>query len=101
MNTSQSTAFLKNKGYSVNISGDKYTVSHPCWCGPKEYSARELVKLAMSNRDSGSQPSLGKNLKSFSNSKDRAATRDALNSENFDIIPSNSRTREDSRWNWD
>ena len=48
-----------------------------------------------------SQRPWGKDVKHFSNERDRQATRRAIDKEQFDKIPSKKRTREDDPWNWD
>jgi hypothetical protein len=52
-------------------------------------------------RDSGSIPTLGKNVKHFSNSKDRAHTRRLIDMGDFDSIPANKRTNQADRWDFD
>jgi hypothetical protein len=112
MNTQEAILFLSNKGIKVHAKDDKYTVYWndgsiwQSWLGrelgyEQMHSGREIVKLARQMRDSGSIPSLGKNVKSFSNSKDRARTRDLVSIGDFDSIPLNKRTAESDRWDWD
>lgn len=110
MNTAEAISFLSNKGIKVHQKGDQYIV---VWTdgaiftkydkkGFRDYhTGREIVKLARGMRDSGSIPSLGKNVKHFSNGKDRAATRDLLNVGDFDSIPLNKRTNQADRWDFD
>ena len=47
------------------------------------------------------KPSAKKNTKASDNSKNRAATRDALKTEEFDKIPQNSKVRQGDPWAWD
>ena len=112
MNTQEAILFLSNKGIKVHTKDDKYIVYWndgsiwQRWLGwgrgyEQMHSGREIVKLAREMRDSGSIPSLGKNVKHFSNSKDRAHTRRLIDVGDFDSIPANKRTAESDRWDWD
>lgn len=47
------------------------------------------------------QPNVKKLTKASDNSKNRAATRDALKTEEFDKIPQNSKVRQGDPWAWD
>jgi len=107
MNTQEAIDFLSNKGIKVHQDGVKFFVF---WTDgslnpPHEYRdwyvGREIVKLARIMRDSGSIPSLGKNVKHFSNSKDRAHTRRLSDMGDFDSIPANKRTSQANRWDFD
>lgn len=84
-----------NGDYRINSNGLYYETIKNEWTG------REIVKLARSYTDSNQQTTLHKNVKKFSNDKDRTATRDAIKKEDFDKIPSKKRTSESSIWNWD
>ena len=66
-----------------------------------EWTGREIIKLARAYTDSNHQTSFHKNVKKFSNDKDRTATRDAIKNEDFDKIPSKKRTAESDPWAWD
>lgn len=111
MNISEAIDFLKKKGYSVIKECNYFRLFSrgmelECWTGWKKenqpnWSCRDIIKFARDYRDSNSQPSIGKNVKKFSSDKDRTATRDAIKKGDFDKIPSNKRTANDSRWNWD
>jgi uncharacterized protein with WD repeat len=74
------------------------------WRGEdKTYTARELIKLAkVWSSENNQETSIKKNIKHFSNRKNRTHTRDALSTHDFDKIPSvNNVVAEDDRWNWD
>ena len=112
MNTQEAILFLSNKGIKVHAKDNKYIVYWndgsiwQRWLGSKlgyeqMHSGREIVKLAHEMRDSVSIPSLGKNVKNFSNSKDRARTRDLVAIGDFDSIPANKRTNQADRWDFD
>ena len=95
----------KNK-YSVNwLNGQPwengYSFTRYSKDASNEWSGRDIIKLARSYTDSNQQTSMHKNVKKFSNDKDRTATRDAIQKEDFDKIPSKMRTKSDSLWNWD
>jgi hypothetical protein len=111
MNTQEAINFLANKGIKVHQDGEKYFVywtdgslceRYIRWNERRDWHVgREIVKLAREMRDSGSIPTLGKNVKHFSNSKDRAHTRRLIDMGDFDSIPPNKRTAEEDRWSWD
>jgi uncharacterized protein with WD repeat len=65
-------------------------------------TAREIIKSAKAySSENNQETAIKKNLKKYSNCKDRAATRDNLRKEEFDKIPSKKRVKEDDRWSWD
>jgi hypothetical protein len=118
MTISEATDILFQRGIKVlKLNKNKYAVSYvngQPWenyyaryssrykrDGVNEWTGREIIKLARAYTDSSQQTSMRKNVKKFSNDKDRAATRDAIKKEDFDKIPSNKRTKEEDRWCWD
>lgn len=122
MNTEEAAKFLQSKGIRVDrinkkefrvwdINGnvwladrDRFFTQREWWGLPKandSWTGREIVKLARSYTDSNQQTSLHKNVKKFSNDKDRTATRDAIKKEDFDKIPAQKRTAESNPWCWD
>jgi hypothetical protein len=69
----------------------------------RQYTARELINLAKDYSSSSKRnTTMKKNVKHFSNSKNRTKTRDALATEDFDKIPNrNAPVAEDDIWCWD
>lgn len=117
MTTEEAIKHLYNQGIKVfKICKNKYSVAYlngQPWenyynryssrhrkDGLNEWSGREIIKLARAYTDSSQQTSMHKNVKKYSNDKDRTATRDAIKKEDFDKIPSNRRTKEDDIWGW-
>lgn len=64
-----------------------------------ERTDREIIKAARLCQSGDAK--YKKNVKFFTKKMDRAATRDAIKSEDFDKIPQNKRIKEDDIWNWD
>lgn len=117
MTTQEATKLLFQNGIKVlKLSKNLYSVSYvngqpwenrrgatSWWPNTleNEWTGREIVKLARAYTDSNQQTSLHKNVKKFSNDKDRTATRDAIQTENFDVIPSKKRTKAADPWAFD
>ena len=98
MNVEESIQNLRLKGVLTEVLGDdKHNIvfkDGDIW----QMSSRELVKLSrdwMSKR--GTQ-----DVKHFGNRKNRSATRDLINSEEWDKIPDkNNKVSDDDIWSWD
>lgn len=115
MNLSKAISLLKAESWvhdivkipNVGPKGKRWQLLHsfgdpniPCFNDYNKMTDREVVKLAR-NRNRLVGTSIKKNVKTFSNKKNRAATRDAINSQNFDRIPQNEPTKTDDIWSWD
>lgn len=113
MTTQEATKILFNNGIKVlKQSKNCYSVSYvngQPWenryfshkgrllnAPENHWTGREIVKLARDH----SQTSINKNVKKFNNDKDRRATRDAIQTENFDVIPPKKETKREDRWGW-
>lgn len=70
---------------------------------PIDLTAREVIKLAKAYTSENKQStSIKKNVKHFSNGKNRSKTRDALKTEDFDKIPGPTDVvAEEDIWGWD
>lgn len=115
MNLKKAIKLLKELSWIHDIvklpnrkKGEKRWKIHNSWGDPNiptlnDYDIltdREVVSFAR-DRHRMTGTSIKKNVKKFSNKKNRAATRDAIKSENFDIIPQNKPTKTDDIWSWD
>lgn len=69
----------------------------------RQYTARELINLAKDYSSSSKRnTTMKKNVKHFSNAKNRSKTRDILATEEFDKLPDvNNPVAEDDIWSWD
>lgn len=78
---------------------------HQIGCDGEEfpYTARELIKFAKCySSENRGETKVRKNLKHFSNSKNRSHTRDLIQVGDYDMIPSvNDPVATDDPWNWD
>jgi hypothetical protein len=103
MNTVSAVKILKNKGWKVEaINRKSYRVKHFRWDDYRDYNARELIVLARCyTHDNKRTTNINKDTKKEHNSKNRAATRDALNIADYDAIPLDAPTDCGDRWNWD
>jgi hypothetical protein len=116
MNTTDAIAFLLKKGIRIDPINKKefrvWDINGNVWMNYHSkgwyyldstkdiWTGRQVIKLARSYTDSNQQTSMHKNVKKFSNDKDRTATRDAIKNEDFDKIPSKKRTKSDDIWSW-
>lgn len=99
---------LRKNLYAVSyVNGQPWENSHyssklykTTWLG-NEWTGREIIKLARAYTDSNQQTTIRKSVKKFSNDKDRTATRDAIQTEDFDKIPLNQRTNSADIWDFD
>jgi len=103
MDTTQAIKILKSNGWKVEvIDRKKYRVKHFRWEDYEDHTARELITLARCyTHDNKQTNTVNKNTKHQNNSKTRASTREAIQSERFDDIPINGHIRQGDRWNWD
>ena len=95
---------LKTRPYFhiVKINDNLYQ-DHYCDGEPVDYTARELIKLSkVYSSENRQNTSMKKNLKHYTNRKNRSHTRDLLKTEDFDKIPNqNDLVATDDPWNWD
>lgn len=65
-------------------------------------TSRELINLArVWTSDNNQRTAIKRNVKSFGKSKNRRATRDALQKGDFDSIPQEGRVKDEDIWSWD
>lgn len=93
----------KRKGWRIEMVNANLYLDHHTDGEPIEYTARQLIKLAkVWSSENNQETAIKKNVKRFSNRKNRTKTRDAIKNEDFDKIPSvNDVVDTDDRWNWD
>ena len=80
----------KGKRWLVRWSGGIYS---------EEITDRALCNMA--SRQKEGKESWKNNVKHYGKRKNRAATRDALKSEDYDKIPQQGRTKDEDPWAWD
>jgi hypothetical protein len=103
MNTVEAIKVVKrNKWKVVKLENGNYSIKHSTWPHADEYTPRQLIELArVYTHDNKRTTMVNKSTKKEHNGKNRAATRDALNTADYDTIPLDSPTKSGDRWNWD
>ena len=103
MNTHEAIKILKNKGWKiVKLDSGNLNVLHPRWSDYDEYTPREFIELARCyTHENKRATNINQSTKKEHNGKNRSATRNAINSDDFDKIPLNRPTKSGDRWNWD
>ena len=99
----QALKALKQDGWKI-VTEDKtkfYLAWHGHGLGSRDpLSAREIIRLWRGFATHGNS-SANKTVKAFSKGKDRTASRDMLNTERYDDIPSGKRIATEDIWAWD
>lgn len=110
MNTSEAISILKNRcGSWISsieiVSKGKYLIKYRNRNPPfhsKVLTSREIIKEARHwTSDSNYNTSMKKNVKNFDKGKNRSATRDAIQTGDFDLIPQNGKVKSEDIWSWD
>lgn len=103
MNTVEAIKVVKrNKWKVVKLENGNYSIKHSTWPTAREYTPRQLIELArVYTHDNKRATMINQSTKHEHNGKNRAATRDALNTADYDAIPLNAPTKSGDRWNWD
>jgi len=106
MNLEKAIEILKKQARYHNIEKiPGVPSSGKCWRlswnnSSAEYTPRQLIKKArcFTHEYKNTAKSL---VKEFSHGRNRSATRDLINSRNYDNIPSDKPTRTEDIWAWD
>jgi cob(I)alamin adenosyltransferase len=107
MNIKEAIKLVKeNCSWCVNIrkvNKNLYKIQHNLFEGGEySYTSRELINLAETWTSNNKQSTaLSKIVKRYTKKKDRAATRDLINTEQFDKIPQKGRVKEIDPWDYD
>jgi len=103
MNINEGIEILKGRGWKiVKLDSGNLNALHPRWSDYVEYTSREFIELARCyTHENKRTTSINQSTKKEHNRKNRSATRNAINSDDFDKIPLNSPTKSGDRWNWD
>jgi hypothetical protein len=110
MNTSEAISILKKRCGSwmssiEPIENGKYLVRYSRRQPPYNseiLTSRAIIKLArIWTSDNNQNTSMKKNVKNFDKSKNRSATRDAIQIGDFDAIPQNGKVKSEDIWSWD
>jgi len=104
MNFKKAVDTLKNKSFHKIIDVDmnkKELVLEGCWGDHCTYDARKAISLAREYTSEGQKLNIAKNVKHYGKKKNRRATRDLLNLEEYDKIPQQGRVKDEDPWSWD
>lgn len=104
MNFKKAVEILKNKSFHkiINVDMDKKELTVEGYWGEYDiYDARKTINLARSYTSEGTETTITKNVKHYGKRKNRRATRDAINSRQFDKIPQSGRVKDEDIWCWD
>jgi hypothetical protein len=99
MDTNQALKILKDGGFKIEKSGKNYI--YRTSIGDFLYSPRELVNFARTYTSEGQRLSFKKNVKTYSNKKNRTQTREDIHHERFENFDYNKPRKKDNIWNWD
>lgn len=85
------------------IGKNLYKVKYAAWIiDEEERTARQLIKWAkVYTSDSKQNTMIKRNIKHFDHKKNRSATRDAINSNDFEKIPQQGKVSVENPYNWD
>ena len=101
MNTERAVKILKKNAYKVQYHGnDNWSVKGYNWSEWYSYKTRELINFAKSFT-SNSKSRAKKMVKKFSDKKNRAATRSAINTSQTENLNSNMPAKTEDVWSWD
>lgn len=99
MNVKIALKILRRQGFKVQGSRNNWIVkgAYP----PKKRSDRELIKLARTYTSEGQRTNISKLTKWERNYKNRAKTKQLIQSGKYDRFPTNQLAADGNRWNWD
>lgn len=110
MNLKEALKIIKDRGWwtitPVEGSDDRFISTLDNGTFPEELTSREVINLARDyTSDCRSNTRTKSNVKHFGKRKNRAAERDAINTEDFDSIPQikgrKGRVKDADIWSWD
>jgi hypothetical protein len=107
MHTPEAIRILKKRLSYIHsiepIGKNLYKVKYAAWfVDDEDMTSRQLIKWAkVHTADSKQNTAIKSNIKHYDHHKNRTATRDAIKTENFDIIPQGNKVVAENPWNWD
>lgn len=107
MHTADAIRILKERVPYIHsiepIGKNLYKVSYAAFIiDSEEKTARKLIKWArVYTSENKGNSVMKRSIKHYDHKKNRTATRDIINTEEFERIPQNGKVAEENPWNWD
>jgi len=99
MNIKIALKILRRQGFRVQGSRNNWALKGAVWT--RKYSDRELIKMARTYTSEGQRTNVSKHVKWERNYKNRAKTKQLIQSGEYDRFPTNQLAADGNRWNWD